>query len=190
MPAGAVFARLVRIETHGANEEASLQKRARRDGDAALVPCRHHPERKHRHEQERPSREPTRVELPAQRSTTEEPPRRDKESVLDEVGCGEGREQSREACVAHVFGDARSKRCAKEPDVFEGLAVETLFDHVRPHAAASGKRHPFEKCVDFRGNAFFDVLLERLPDAFSRQRVDAGIFVEHTEPAARRAHHE
>ena len=94
------------------------------------------------------------------------------------------------ACVAHVFGDARSKRCAKEPDVFEGLAVETLFDHVRPHAAASGKRHPFEKCVDFRGNAFFDVLLERLPDAFSRQRVDAGIFVEHTEPAARRAHHE
>ena len=74
-----------------------FKKRARRDGDAALVPCRHHPERKHRHEQERPSREPTRVELPAQRSTTEAPPRRDKESVLDEVGCGEGREQSREA---------------------------------------------------------------------------------------------
>ena len=61
--------------------------------------------------------------------------------------------------MAHVFGDARSGRCAKEPDVFEGLVVETLFDHVRAYPTASRKRHPFEKRVDFRGDALFDVLL-------------------------------
>ena len=188
MASGAVFASLVRIETHGANEETSLQERARRDGDAALVPCRHHPERKHRHEQERPGCEPTSVDLPAQRSSAEEPPRRDKESVFDEVRCGEGREQPREACMAHVFGHARSRRRAQEPDVFEGFVMETLFDHVR--AYLSRKRHSFEKCVDFCGNVAFDVLLECLPDALSRKRMDAGIFVEHTEATAGSAHHE
>ena len=168
---------ILTLQAQRAPEQPAAQRSAARDRRDALRPGDEQPQRKQRHQQKHPAREPSAIDRAVQNTATEQPPRKEEQHVLSGIGRHQQFHGARHPRLAEFMTESGADRQTDPPASAETHGVQFLEHHHRSHTRFRAIRegHPLQRAIDISRDRRFESLPNASADGVGMQPVKPSI---------------